>query len=82
MNCNHKNNDGKTQNFIESTKTNLSTPMTRALSLPSVGDSCMYIETRCNNCGQNVFVSFERTDIMQFSNIAFFTIVFQTQVVI
>ena len=33
----------------------------------------MYIETSSNNCGhERVFVSFERTDIIQFSNITFY----------
>ena len=32
----------------------------------------MYIETSGNNHGNNVFVSFERIDIIQISNIAFY----------
>ena len=32
----------------------------------------MYIETSSNNHGNNVFVSFERTDIIQISNITFY----------
>ena len=32
----------------------------------------MYIETSSNNYGNNVFVSFERTDIIQISNITFY----------
>ena len=32
----------------------------------------MYIETSSNNHGSNVFVSFERTDIIQISNITFY----------
>ena len=32
----------------------------------------MYIETRSNNNGENVFCSFERTDIIQISNITFY----------
>ena len=32
----------------------------------------MYIETSSNNKGNNVFVSFERTDIIQISNITFY----------
>ena len=32
----------------------------------------MYIETTSNNNGDNVFCSFERTDIIQISNIAFY----------
>ena len=32
----------------------------------------MHIETSSNNHGNNVFVSFERTDIIQISNITFY----------
>ena len=32
----------------------------------------MYIETSTNNYGENVFVSIERTDIIQISNITFY----------
>ena len=32
----------------------------------------MYIETSSNNHGSNVFCSFERTDIIQLSNITFY----------
>ena len=32
----------------------------------------MYIETSFNNHGNNVFVSFERTDIIQISNVTFY----------
>ena len=32
----------------------------------------MYIETSSNNHGSNVFCSFERTDIIQITNIAFY----------
>ena len=32
----------------------------------------MYVETSSNNHGNNVFVSFERTDIFQISNITFY----------
>ena len=32
----------------------------------------MYIETSSNNHGSNVFVSWERTDIIQISNITFY----------
>ena len=62
--CNDKNNNGKIQNFIPSTKTNSPTGDTGANSLPPVGDAFMYIETSSNNNGNNVFVSFERTDII------------------
>ena len=32
----------------------------------------MYIETSCNNFGENVFCSWERTDIIRISNITFY----------
>ena len=40
--------------------------------MPPVGDSFMYIETSSNNNGENVFVSWERTDIIQITNITFY----------
>ena len=70
--CNDKNNNGKIQNFIKSTKTNSPTGFSGATSLHPVGDSFMYIETSSINHGNNVFVSFERTDIIQISNITFY----------
>ena len=70
---NDKNNNGKIQNFIKSTKTNSPTGYSGATSLPPIGDSFMYIETSSNNHGhERVFVSFERTDIIQISNITFY----------
>ena len=70
--CNDKNNNGKIQNFIKSTKTNSPTGYSGAESLPPIGNSFMYIETSSNNHGNHVFVSFERTDIIQISNIPFY----------
>ena len=70
--CNDKNYNGKMQNFIKSTKTNSPTNFSGATSLPPIGISLMYIETSSNNHGNNVFVSFERTDIIQISNITFY----------
>ena len=69
---NDKNNNGKIQNFIKSTKTNSPTGYSGATSLPPIGNSFMYIETSSNNHGNNVFCSFERTDIIQISNITFY----------
>ena len=40
--------------------------------MPRIGDSFMYIETSSNNHGNNVFVSWERIDIIRISNIAFY----------
>ena len=43
-----------------------------ATSLPSIEDSLMYNETSQNNSGsENVFVCFERTGIIQISDITF-----------
>ena len=70
--CNDKNNNGKIQKINESTTTNTATSDSGATSLPPIGDSFMYIETSSNNHGNNVFFSFERTDIIQTSNITFY----------
>ena len=72
INCNHRNNNGKIQNFKKSTKTNTPTGYSGATSLPPIGKSFMYIELSSNIQGSNVFVSFERTDIMQISNLTFY----------
>ena len=42
------------------------------MSFPQMGDSFMYVETSGTNSGNNVFVSWERTDIIQISNITFY----------
>ena len=55
--CNDRNNNGKIQNFIRSTKTNSPTNNYGATVIPPVGDSFMYIETSSNNFGTNVFCS-------------------------
>ena len=70
--CNDKKNNGEIQNFIKSTKTNSPTSHSGATSLPPIGFAFMYIETSSNNHGNNVFVSFERTDIIQITSIAFY----------
>ena len=70
--CNDKNDSSKTQKFLRSTKTNSPTGDSGATSLPLIGDSFMYIETSSNNNGSNVFVSFERKDIIQITNISFY----------
>ena len=71
--CNNKNNKSKVGDFIKSTKTNSPTGYSGAKSLPPIGESFMYIETSSNNYGhERVFVSWERTDIIQISNITFY----------
>ena len=71
--CNNKNNQSRISDFIKSTKTYSPTGYSGATSLPPIGNSFMYIETSSNNHGhERVFVSFERTDIIQISNITFY----------
>ena len=70
--CNNKNNQSRITDFIKSTKTNSPTGDSGATSLPPIGNSFMYIETSSNNHGDDVFVSWERTDIIQISNITFY----------
>ena len=60
------------KNFKKSAKTISPTSKSGATSLPPIGDAFMCIETSCNNHGNNVFVSFERTDIIRISNITFY----------
>ena len=70
---NDKNNNGKIQNIIKSTKSNSPTGNSGATSLPPTGTAFMFIETSSNNSGSNsVFVSWERTDIVQITNITFY----------
>ena len=66
------NDAGKVQNFPKSTKTNSPTGSSGATSLPSIGVSFMYMETNSDNNGDNVFVSWERTDIIQITYITFY----------
>ena len=40
--------------------------------MPAIDDSFMYIEKINSNRGNNAFVNFERTDIIQISNITFY----------
>ena len=71
--CNNKNNQSRITDFIKSTKTNSPTDYSGATSLPPIGNSFMYIETSSNNhAHERVFVSWKRTDIIQFSNITFY----------
>ena len=75
--CNDRNKNGKQNNFIKSTKTNSPTGDSGATSLPPIVTAFMYIETsgnnnNQNNNGSNVFVTFQRTDIIQITNISFY----------
>ena len=70
---NNKNDVSKVGDFIKSTKTSSPTNDSGASSLPPIGNSFMYIETSSNNHGhERVFVSFERTDIIQITNITYY----------
>ena len=70
--CNDKNNHGKIQNFKKPTKTNSPTGDSGATSLPPIRTAFMYRETSSSNQGNNVFCSFERTDVIQITNITFY----------
>ena len=77
--CNNKINQSRITDFIKSTKTNSPTGHSGATSLPPIGKNFMYIETSSNNHGyERVFVSFERTDIIQIINITFYYIRYST----
>ena len=70
--CKDKNNHGKEQNVVNSTKSSSPTGSSGSTSFPPIGDSFMYIEASGNSSDKgNVFVSFERTDVFQISNIGF-----------
>ena len=68
---NDKNSNAKIQNFIKSTQTNSPTGDGGSTGLPPIGTAFIYKETLSRNNGKNVFVSFERTDIIQITNISF-----------
>ena len=72
INCNSRINQARITDFVRSTKTNSPTGHSGATSLPPIGNGFMCIETSSNNHGNNVFVSFERRDIIQISNITFY----------
>ena len=59
-------------NFIRATKTNSPTGDTGATSLPPVGDSFMYLETSSNNHGDGAFISWEKSDIIEITNITLY----------
>ena len=62
---------GKITNFIKATKSFSSTNHSGATSIPPVGNSFIFVDTSSNNHGNNVFVSFERTDNIQVTNVTF-----------
>ena len=60
------------KNFIKSRETNSPTGHSGIINLPPFGKSFMYIETSSSNHGNGVFVSFERTDTVHITYIAFY----------
>ena len=70
--CNDKNSSGKISNFIKSRKTKSPTGDCGATIPPPIGSAFIYIETSSNNKGNNVFVSFQRTDSIQITTITFY----------
>ena len=69
---NDENINEEIQKFIRSTTTNSPTSDSGATSLPPIGKSFMYKETSSNTLGNKVFVSLERTNIIQITNIPFY----------
>ena len=71
--CNDKTNNSQIGNFIKSTKTSSLTSESRAMVLPPIGNSFMYIETSSNNNNTvSAYVVLERTDIIQITNRTFY----------
>ena len=73
--CNNRFNSSIPTDFIKSTITNTPTGQAGATVIPPIGNAFMYIETSGNNHNDvqdNVFVSIERTDIINISNISFY----------
>ena len=63
--CNNKINQSRINDFIKSTRSNSPTGVSGATSLSPVGNAFMYIKASDNNSGDNVFISWERTDFTQ-----------------
>ena len=73
--CNNRYGEGKPIDFIKSTKTKSPTGQSGATSLSPIETAFIYIETSGSNnysSNDNVFVSFERTDIINNSKITFY----------
>ena len=66
------NGNGKLNNISKSTKTSSPTGDSGAGSLPRIGNNFMYIETISGGHGNTVFVSFERTYVIQITNKSFY----------
>ena len=75
--------EGTPSDFVKSTKTKSPTSQSGATSLSPIGTCFMYIETSANHhnsTNHNVFVSFERTDIIQSSNVTFYNNRYSTSI--
>ena len=70
--CNNYFNQSRVNDFIKSTKSNSPTGDSGATIIPPIGNAFMYIETSSANHGDNIFVFFERTDIIQITIITFY----------
>ena len=81
--CNNRLGEGTPSDFLKSTKTSSPTGDSGATSLAPIGSCFMFVETSANNhesSNDNVFVSFERTDIIHISNITFYYNRFSTSI--
>ena len=71
--CSNKFGNSRVSDFVKSTKTHSPTGFSGATSLPPIGNAFMFFEASTHNYGDDkCFVSFERTDIIQISNITFY----------
>ena len=73
--CKNKNGESKIQDFIKSTKTKNPTGGSGPNDLPPIGSAYMDIESSGNNhdiANDDVWVSWERTDIIDISSITFY----------
>ena len=69
----HKNKGTRAGNLLKSTVTSSPTSCSGATILPPIGTAFMYIKTSSNTHGhERVFISWERTDIIEISNISFY----------
>ena len=69
--CKDRNENGKINNFVKSTKTSSPTGDSGAEVLPPIGKAFMYIESSGNN-NSEAYVKLIRTDIIQITNITFY----------
>ena len=70
--CNNRNNQSSINTTIKSTITTSPSEHSGPENLPPIGNAFMYIETTVPNHGEGVYMSWERTDIIQITNITFY----------